>query len=190
MIPRPDSSVSVPSPETENRTRENIREEWPRLELPDAPPVLLGAAAYYQCPEALFRPSLAGVSAPGLHEAIAESIAKCDLDLHADLYESVVLAGGCTLLDGLVERLTAELERRKPHGGAGSSRRVHVSAPPGRELSAWTGGSVLASLATFQGMWIHRAEYVSTTRSARPSCIGSAFRTWRGAPARLRGGVR
>ena len=25
MIPRPDSSVSVPSPETENRTRENIR---------------------------------------------------------------------------------------------------------------------------------------------------------------------
>merc|ERR1719437_228798 len=31
--------------------------------------------------------------------------------------------------------------------------------PPGRKYSVWIGGSILASLSTFQAMWITKAEY-------------------------------
>lgn len=42
---------------------------------------------------------------------------------------------------------------------APSSMRVKVVAPPERKYSVWIGGSILASLATFQQMWISKQEY-------------------------------
>ena len=40
--------------------------------------------------------------------------------------------------------------------------KIKVIAPPEREYSVWVGGSILASLSTFQGMWITKAEYDDT----------------------------
>jgi actin-related protein len=34
-----------------------------------------------------------------------------------------------------------------------------VVAPLDRKYSAWSGGSILSSLSTFQAMWISKAEY-------------------------------
>ena len=34
-----------------------------------------------------------------------------------------------------------------------------VVAPPERKYSVWIGGSILASLSTFQQMWIAKSEY-------------------------------
>ena len=36
---------------------------------------------------------------------------------------------------------------------------VKVVAPPERKYSVWIGGSILASLSTFQQMWISKSEY-------------------------------
>ncbi|KAA6417091.1 MAG: hypothetical protein FRX49_12929 [Trebouxia sp. A1-2] len=36
---------------------------------------------------------------------------------------------------------------------------VKVVAPPERKYSVWIGGSILASLSTFQQMWIAKSEY-------------------------------
>lgn len=36
---------------------------------------------------------------------------------------------------------------------------VQVVAPPERKFSVWIGGSILASLSTFQQMWIAKSEY-------------------------------
>ena len=36
---------------------------------------------------------------------------------------------------------------------------VQVVAPPERKYSVWIGGSILASLSTFQQMWIAKSEY-------------------------------
>ncbi len=47
-----------------------------------------------------------------------------------------------------------EMQRLAPQ-----TMRVRVIAPPEREYSVWIGGSVLASLTTFQSMWVSRAEY-------------------------------
>ena len=42
---------------------------------------------------------------------------------------------------------------------APSSIKVKVVAPPERKYSVWIGGSILASLSTFQQMWVSKEEY-------------------------------
>ncbi|KAK4907663.1 hypothetical protein LTR28_000428 [Elasticomyces elasticus] len=37
--------------------------------------------------------------------------------------------------------------------------KVKIIAPPERKYSVWIGGSILASLSTFQQMWISKQEY-------------------------------
>lgn len=44
-------------------------------------------------------------------------------------------------------------------GLAPSSMKVKVVAPPERKYSVWIGGSILASLSTFQQMWVTKQEY-------------------------------
>ncbi len=66
---------------------------------------------------------------------------------------NVVLSGGTTMFDGIAERLTKELTNMAP-----ASMKIKV-APPERKYSVWIGGSILASLSTFQQMWISKEEY-------------------------------
>lgn len=40
-----------------------------------------------------------------------------------------------------------------------TSERVKIIAPPERKYSVWLGGSIVASLPTFQQMWITKEEY-------------------------------
>ena len=42
---------------------------------------------------------------------------------------------------------------------APSGIKIKVVAPEERKFSVWIGGSVLASLATFQSMWITKEEF-------------------------------
>jgi len=37
--------------------------------------------------------------------------------------------------------------------------KIKIIAPPDRKYSVWIGGSILASLSTFQQMWISKEEY-------------------------------
>jgi actin-related protein len=76
------------------------------------------------------------------------SIFKCDLDIRRDLYGNVVLSGGTTMFPGIADLMQKELTSLSP-----SSIKVKVVAPPERKYSAWIGGSILASLSTFQNMW-------------------------------------
>lgn len=58
------------------------------------------------------------------------------------------------MFPGLSDRLQHELTKMAP-----SSMKVRVVAPPERKYSVWIGGSILASLSTFQQMWITKQEY-------------------------------
>jgi actin len=40
-----------------------------------------------------------------------------------------------------------------------SSLQVKIVAPPERKYSVWIGGSILASLSTFQNLWCSKQEY-------------------------------
>ena len=71
----------------------------------------------------------------------------------------IVLAGGNTMFDGFAERLRTEIETHVP---GKLLKGLEVVAPPERKYSTWIGGSILASLSTFGGMWISANEYNET----------------------------
>ncbi|EYU36850.1 hypothetical protein MIMGU_mgv1a023450mg [Erythranthe guttata] len=122
-------------------------------ELPDGQVITIGAERF-RCPEVLFQPSLVGMEAAGIHETTYSSIMKCDVDIRKDLYGNVVLSGGSTMFPGIADRMSKEITALAP-----SSMKIKVVAPPERKYSVWIGGSILASLSTFQQMWISKGEY-------------------------------
>jgi actin len=122
-------------------------------ELPDGQVITIGSERF-RCPEVLFTPSLVGMEAAGIDETAFNSIMKCDVDIRKDLYGNVVLSGGTTMFPGIADRMTKEITGRAPN-----SMKIKVVAPPERKYSVWIGGSILASLSTFQQMWIAKSEY-------------------------------
>ncbi|EIM85397.1 actin 2 [Stereum hirsutum FP-91666 SS1] len=122
-------------------------------ELPDGQVITIGNERF-RAPEALFQPSFVGIESAGIHDIAFNSIQKCDLDIRRDLFGNIVLSGGTTMLPGVADRMQKELTNSAP-----SSMRVKVIAPPERKYSVWIGGSILASLSTFQTMWCTKQEY-------------------------------
>lgn len=122
-------------------------------ELPDGQTITVGNERF-RVPEALFAPSTFGCEELAVQDMVFRAISACDVDIRKDLYANVVIAGGSSLFPGFAERLQRELQALSP-----STMCVKVLAPPERKYSAWIGGSILASLSTFQSMWITREEY-------------------------------
>ncbi|KAJ7031134.1 actin 1 [Mycena alexandri] len=122
-------------------------------ELPDGQ-VITVANGRFRPPEALFQPGILGVSSAGVHEKTYESISRCDLDIRRSLYGSIVLSGGTTRFTGFMGRMQKEMQELSP-----SSMMVRVVSPPEGKYSAWIGGSILASLSTFQSLWFSKQEY-------------------------------
>jgi actin beta/gamma 1 len=122
-------------------------------ELPDGNVISVGNERF-RCPEVLFQPSFIGKEAQGVHDTMFATIMKCDVDIRKDLYANIVLSGGSTMYEGIAERLNKEMVALVP-----ATMKVKVVAPPERKYSVWIGGSILASLSTFQQMWISKQEY-------------------------------
>ncbi|KAF2609405.1 hypothetical protein F2Q68_00044865 [Brassica cretica] len=122
-------------------------------ELPDGQVITIGSERF-RCPEVLYQPSMIGMENAGIHETTYNSIMKCDVDIRKDLYGNIVLSGGTTMFPGIADRMSKEITALAP-----SSMKIKVVAPPERKYSVWIGGSILASLSTFQQMWIAKAEY-------------------------------
>eukprot|EP00105_Crassostrea_gigas_P036680 XP_019920828.1 PREDICTED: actin, muscle-like [Crassostrea gigas] len=95
-----------------------------------------------------------GVMNSNIHEHINNSIMKCDVDIHEDMFSNIVLSGGSTMFPGIADRMQKEITALAP-----SSIKVKIIAPPERKYSAWIGGSILGSLSTFEDMWISKEEY-------------------------------
>eukprot|EP00727_Mastigamoeba_balamuthi_P004144 m51a1_g13727 putative actin (377) ;mRNA; r:121854-123089 len=125
-------------------------------ELPDGSVITIGNERF-RCAEAMFQPSFLDVhveAAAGIHETTYNSIMKCDIDLRKDLYSNIVLSGGTSTFPGIADRMQRELRKLAP-----VKMNVRIIAPPERKYSTWIGGSILASLSTFQQMWISKEEY-------------------------------
>jgi actin-related protein len=122
-------------------------------ELPDGQVITIGNERF-RCPEALFQPSMLGRESAGIAETTYNSIMNCDVDIRKDLYGNIVLSGGTTMYPGIADRMTKEITALAP-----PSMKIKIVAPPERKYSVWIGGSILASLSTFQQMWISKQEY-------------------------------
>ncbi|RNA35448.1 actin-5C [Brachionus plicatilis] len=122
-------------------------------ELPDGQVITIGSERF-RCPEALFNPQLLGLEIVGVQETTYNSIMKCDIDIRKDLYSNVVLSGGSTMYTGIADRMQKEITTFAPN-----SMKIKIVAPPERKYSVWIGGSILASLSTFQTMWVSKQDY-------------------------------
>jgi len=121
--------------------------------LPDGNVVIIGNERF-RTPEVLFKPELIGKEPGGIDEKVVQTIQGSDIDIRTELCKNIVLSGGTTMYKGIAERLKKEIEHKIPEKST-----VKVIAPVERKYSVWIGGSILASLSSFQNMWITREEY-------------------------------
>ncbi|XP_076966628.1 actin, cytoplasmic 2-like [Callospermophilus lateralis] len=121
-------------------------------ELPDGQVITIGNERF-RCPQPLFQPSFLGMESSGIHETTFNSIMKCDVDIRQDLYANTVLSGGTTMYPGIADRMQKEITALAP-----STMKIKIIALPERKYSMWISGSILASLSTFQQMWISKQE--------------------------------
>jgi len=122
-------------------------------ELPDGQTITI-ANERFRCPEVLFAPSMVGRESEGIHKLTFQSIMKCDIDIRKDLYANIVMSGGTTMFKDINNRMQKEMQALAP-----PQMTIKIVAPPERKYSVWIGGSILASLSTFEEMWISKQEY-------------------------------
>ncbi len=120
--------------------------------LPDGQQVSLSKEKIL-APEILFQPDRIGLEYPGIHEMVVNAIKKCDLDLRKTLYNSIIAAGGTTMLHGFGDRLHKSIQK------LAKDIKVSVIMPDNRVHSCWIGGSLVSSLNAFNKMWITKKQY-------------------------------
>ena len=162
-----------------------LREER-NYELPDGQVLKFGEERFTVCERIFGSPH---VEWKGVHELLDESIMKCDMDIRADLFGNVLLNGGNTMFAGFGDRLKKEMNNL--YGGIekkdvvvdGFLRewnkellykdimnvlygyvgpKLNVLAPAERKYNSWIGGSILASMSSFESSWITKKEYEET----------------------------
>eukprot|EP00004_Rigifila_ramosa_P018756 TRINITY_DN4703_c0_g1_i1.p1 TRINITY_DN4703_c0_g1~~TRINITY_DN4703_c0_g1_i1.p1 ORF type:complete len:397 (+),score=94.46 TRINITY_DN4703_c0_g1_i1:210-1400(+) len=128
-----------------------------QYDLPDGTSIEVGQVRFSE-PETLFRTT----SGPGGHprksitEMMQTALSSSDADGRREMMSSIVLTGGNTLIPGFVERMSKEC------GETFSQTKIKLytsATPQERRCGTWIGGSILASLGTFQQMWMSKAEY-------------------------------
>jgi actin-related protein len=90
-------------------------------------------------------------------------VGMCDIDLRPALYGSTIVTGGNTLLQGFNERLNRDLSMKIPANMR--FKLIMANGAQERRFGSWIGGSILASLGSFQQMWISKQEYEESGRS-------------------------
>jgi len=122
-------------------------------EMPDGQIITVGNERF-RCPEVLFKPDMIGLEDQGIVDTTYTSILACDVDIRKDLYANIVMSGGSTMFSGIADRFQKDITTLAP-----ATMKPKVVAPPERKYSVWIGGSILASLSSFQAMWITKEEY-------------------------------
>merc|ERR1712183_13907 len=122
-------------------------------ELPDGQVITIGNERF-RAPETMFQPAHLGLEYVGIHETAYNSIMHSDLDIRKDLYANIVLSGGTTMFPGIADRMQKEISQLAP-----PTMKIKIIAPPERKYSVWIGGSILASLSSFDACWVTKAEY-------------------------------
>ncbi|XP_078504311.1 uncharacterized protein LOC144762887 isoform X2 [Lissotriton helveticus] len=123
--------------------------------LPDGQTIILGDERF-RTAEVFFKPQLTGKHDYGVHESLVRSLLRSDVDLRKTFAENIVLSGGSSQLPGFSLRLQNEICSMMPLDLVDS---VSVAILPDQEFAAWTGGSYLAQLPSFDTAWISRDEY-------------------------------
>jgi actin-related protein len=118
------------------------------FQLPDGKSIQLGNELF-ESPEILFKKNSDCLSLP---QEVFEVIHRCPQELKNEMKENILICGGNSMFKGMKERMDSEIKTL-------NSKTIDVKAPKDRKYSAWIGGSILASLSTFQSMWVSSTDY-------------------------------
>jgi actin, other eukaryote len=118
--------------------------------LPDGTVIDLGKELF-TVPEILFQPDS---NLKGIHEWIAESISKTDVEMHSEFFGNVTLNGGTTELTGFSQRLSKEIQSLT------ISKVKVLDSVQRNSLAAWNGLSLFGSLETIgSSNWISKEDF-------------------------------
>jgi len=122
-------------------------------------------AERFLIPESLFDPSNIKVpgSPMGMSQIVTTSVGMCEIDIRPQLYGNLIVTGGNTYIQGFNDRLNKELSSKTPPSMR--LKLVSTNSNTERRYGSWVGGSILASLGTFQNMWISKQEYEESGKS-------------------------
>ncbi|XP_027501807.1 actin-like protein 10 [Corapipo altera] len=125
-----------------------------RFQTPDGHWITLGKERFC-CPEPLFQPKLLQHGCPGLHQLAWQSLQTVPDHARRDVLGNIVLSGGSSMFPGFPERMCLGLNLLSQ----GTGVQIDVLASPERGTAAWLGGSMAASLTSFQRAWMTKGEY-------------------------------
>jgi actin-related protein len=118
--------------------------------LPDGKIIKLNSIRNEIC-ESLFDPE------NGMGALLYDSLSACEPDLRRQYSQDIIVVGGGSLLEGLPERLGADLAERVPHS---FKPKVYATASTvERRFAPFVGCSVVASLGSFQQLWLSKKEW-------------------------------
>lgn len=133
---------------------------------PSEPRTFSLSSERFLAPEILFSPEIIDIEQPGLSQSAFEVINGADIDLRPDLYRSIVLSGGTTLLPGIGNRISQDVRslysEKILKGAAPASERVKIRVDSGgdRRYSVFAGASVLADIMKDRDdFWIWKSEW-------------------------------
>jgi len=132
-------------------------EEARSFELPDGTIVQVPHDIRFGAPEQLFKRDASGAPDENSITSICKrAIETVDVDFQQDLVRSLVVSGGTSMLPGLSSRIATELSGVI---SADLQRQLEVVVDSQRKHGSWVGGSMLASLSTFDQLTITRSEF-------------------------------
>ena len=79
---------------------------------------------------------------------------KSNVEIRAELFKNIILAGGNTLFEKFNDRLEHEIREMAP-----TKTDLEVVHNKERMFSSWIGGSIIGNMDTFQHLCISRKEY-------------------------------
>ncbi|CRH03915.1 actin-related protein, putative [Plasmodium relictum] len=140
-----------------NNMNDPPKEEF--FELPDG--YKINVEKYkYDIAENLFKSIPSENNFKGLPQSIINCVISTDVDIRKDLLQSIILTGGSSLFPGLVERLFNSLREKECFSQSLKLKILNMTSLVENKYSSWLGGSILASLGTFQQLWISKKEYL------------------------------
>ena len=133
------------------RVKEGLTKYDRIVDLPDGTKLKLNSERFLLS-EPLFDPKIIHVDYIGLAEAISKVIKTWDRENWEELLSNVILSGGSSLIPGLSERLTVELQK---YFSEKLKNKIKVVAASGRENMGWIGASVLYSKDQLKKGWLN-----------------------------------
>ena len=102
-------------------------------------------------------PSNADPNFKGLHHLVHDNINQCDVDIKKELYSNMIVTGGNSLINGLINKLQVKVAELAP-----ANVKLKLITFPfqiERRFAPWIGGSIVASLSSFQSFWVGEHEW-------------------------------